>query len=99
MVTAMNPQFVNVLARVPSCAGRWLRAPSVRLVAPLLGAPPRLLLLVILALPLPSHALVIGFHEVSSTSAANQVNVNPTARATFGQYRNTQEFIYLRENH
>ncbi len=25
--------------------------------------------------------------------------VNPTARATFGQYRNTQEFIYMRENY
>jgi hypothetical protein len=25
--------------------------------------------------------------------------VNPTARATFGQYHNTQEFIYMRENY
>ena len=30
---------------------------------------------------------------------AASYNANPSARETFGQYRNTQEFIYLRENY
>jgi Concanavalin A-like lectin/glucanases superfamily len=73
MVIATNALLPNCLARLLFSAGRRLRAPSARRLDTPVAALPGLLLVASLALPLPSWALVIGFHEVSSTSAANQV--------------------------
>jgi Ca2+/Na+ antiporter len=69
----LNQQFSTFLARALASAGRHLRALGARPVDTPLTIPLRLMLLVFLMLPLPSRALVVGFHEVSSTLAANQV--------------------------
>jgi hypothetical protein len=49
--------------------------------------------------PVPASGAVTRTYLQGNWGAAPGYNANPMGRATFGQYRNTQEFIYLRENH